>query len=55
MQEDEQKLGTDPRNVHRANALPSALRVEKTKVVNSEAIRDQQSQAFIINPTRQKR
>ncbi|MHB1630335.1 MAG: hypothetical protein ACYCVB_18520 [Bacilli bacterium] len=53
--EDEQKLGIDPDNIHRANELPSALRVDKTKPVNSEAIRSQQAENFILNPGRQKR
>jgi len=53
--EDEQSLGVDPRNIHRANELPSALRVDKTDNVNPEAIRSAQSQSFIIHPGRQKR
>lgn len=55
MEKDEQKLGIDPHNIHRANALPSALRVDKTDNVNAEAIRSQQAQDFVINPGRQKR
>jgi len=54
-QEDEQTLGIDPRHTHRANELPSALRVDKTEGVNEEAIRSAQAQNFIINPGRQKR
>ena len=54
-EQDEQKLGIDPDNVHRANELPSALRVDKTKEVNFEAIRSQQAENFILNPGRQKR
>lgn len=53
--EDEQRQGIDPRNVHRANELPSALRMDKVGKVNAEAIRDQQAQEFTINPGRQKR
>ncbi|PWI57167.1 hypothetical protein [Sulfoacidibacillus thermotolerans] len=51
----EQVLGIDPQNIHRANELPSALRVEKTKQVNFEAIRSRQAEDFIIHPGRQKR
>lgn len=54
-EEDEQKLGIDPENVHRKNDLPSALRVEKVGKPDFEAIRSQQAQDFIINPGRQKR
>ncbi|MCI0181886.1 MAG: hypothetical protein OWR52_04810 [Acidibacillus sp.] len=51
----EHVLGIDPKYTHRANDLPSALRMDKTKQVNFEAIRSRQSEDFIINPTRQKR
>lgn len=54
-EQNEQRMGIDPRNIHRGNDLPSALRVEKTKHVQEEAIRDQQAQDFVINPGRQKR
>lgn len=54
-QEDEQAMGVNPKYVHRGNELPSALRVDKTKQVNAEAIRSQQAQEFVINPGRQKR
>ena len=54
-EQNEQKLGIDPDNIHRANELPSALRVDKTKEVNFEAIRSQQAENFILNPGRQKR
>ena len=55
MEQDEQKLGIDPHNVHRANELPSALRIDKTQNVDAEAIRSQQAENFVINPGRQKR
>ncbi|WP_156481937.1 hypothetical protein [Ferroacidibacillus organovorans] len=51
----EQSLGIDPKNVHRANELPDALRTDRLDDVNFEAIRDRQAQEFTINPSRQKR
>ncbi len=51
----EQAMGIDPRNTHRGNNLPSALRMDKTKQVNAEAIRSRQAEDFVINPGRQKR
>ncbi|WP_160327129.1 hypothetical protein [Ferroacidibacillus organovorans] len=48
-------LGVDPKNVHRANELPDALRTDRLDDVNFEAIRDRHAQEFTINPGRQKR
>lgn len=54
-EQDEQRLGIDPENVHRAGDRPSSVRAEKVKEVNEEAIRSRQAEDFLINPTRQKR
>ena len=52
---DEEKLGIDPANVHRAGELPSALRTDKIGKPDFEAVRSQQAQDFVLNPGRQKR
>ncbi len=54
-EQSETRLGIDPRNVHRAGHLPSALRTDKLNRTPEEAIRSQQAQANVINPGRQKR
>ncbi len=51
----EERLGTDPRNTHRANELPEALRTDRLDGPNAEATRSQQAQNGVLNPGRQKR